>query len=318
MAETTGGRKLQNNLIGLEPRQFDAYVDAIQTSGGLIAKMSPDVEALVWTDYARPDLLEATLEDNQQLRFVQLPFAGVDAFSKIISRYPQITFTSAKRSYSEPVAEHALLLCMALGRIIPERVRAKSWGKKHADSLFDAEVLIVGGGGIAQQLVKLLAPMRSRVTVIRKRPAEPFDNSEYSKVAGFDALDKNLAKAEFVIIACALTQETRFLFNEERFRVMRKDAYLVNVARGEIVNQEDLVLALNSGEIAACATDVTYPEPLPDDSEMWGVENLLITPHTADTMPIVTKLFALRLKENVTAWLSGAEPVGIVDPSLGY
>ena len=309
---------MQNNLIGLEPRQFDAYVDAIQSSGGLIAKMGPDVGALVWTDYARPDLLEAMLEENPQLRFVQLPFAGVDAFSKIIAGHPEITFASAKRSYSEPVAEHALMLCMALGRIIPERVRAKSWGKKHADSLFDAEVVIVGGGGIAQQLVELLAPMRSLVTVIRKRPREPFDNSQHSRVAGFDELDESLARAQFVILACALTPETRFLFNAERFKLMRKDAYLVNVARGEIVNQEDLVQALKSGEIAACATDVTYPEPLPDDHEMWGVENLLITPHTADTMPIVTRLFALRLEENVTAWLTGGEPVGIVDPGLGY
>jgi phosphoglycerate dehydrogenase-like enzyme len=318
MAEPTGDQNLQNNLIGLEPRQFDAYVDAIETSGGLIAEMGPSVEALVWTDYARPDLLEAMLEDNPQLRFVQLPFAGVDAFSQIITASPQITFTSAKRSYSEPVAEHALMLCMALGRIIPERVRAKSWGKKHADSLFDAEVVIVGGGGIAQQLVELLAPMRSRVRVVRKRPDEAFDNSRYSTVVGFDELDECISRAQFVILACALTQETRFLFDAERFKVMRKDAYLVNVARGEIVNQEDLVLALNSGEIAACATDVTYPEPLPDDHKMWGVENLLITPHTADTMPIVTRLFALRLEENVTAWLSGSEPVGIVDPGLGY
>ena len=318
MAEPTGDQNLQNNLIGLEPRQFDAYVDAIETSGGLIAKMGPNVEALVWTDYARPDLLAAMLKDNPQLRFVQLPFAGVDAFSQIIAGSPQITFTSAKRSYSEPVAEHALMLCMALGRIIPERVRAKSWGKKHADSLFDAEVVIVGGGGIAQQLVELLAPMRSRVRVVRKRPGESFGNSRYSTVVGFDELDECISRAQFVILACALTQETRFLFDAERFKMMRKDAYLVNVARGEIVNQEDLVLALNSGEIAACATDVTYPEPLPDDHEMWGVENLLITPHTADTMPIVTRLFALRLEQNVTAWLSGSEPVGIVDPGLGY
>jgi phosphoglycerate dehydrogenase-like enzyme len=309
---------LQNNLIGLEPRQFEAYVDAIETSGGQIAEMGPNVEALVWTDYARPDLLAAMLEENPQLRFVQLPFAGVDAFSQIIARHPQITFTSAKRSYSEPVAEHALMLCMALGRIIPERVRATSWGKKHADSLFDAEVVIVGGGGIAQQLVELLAPMRSRVRVVRKRPGEPFDHSRYSTIVGFDELDECIARAQFVILACALTQETRFLFDAERFRIMRKDAYLVNVARGEIVNQEDLVQALTSSEIAACATDVTYPEPLPDDHEMWGVENLLITPHTADTMPIVTRLFALRLHENVTAWLSGSEPVGIVDPGLGY
>jgi len=309
---------LRNNLIGLEPRHFDAYVDAIQTSGGLIANMGPDVEALVWTDYARPDLLEQTLKENSQLRFVQLPFAGVDAFSEIIANNPGITFTSAKRSYSEPVAEHALMLCMALGRVIPERVRAKSWGKKHADSLFDAEVVIVGGGGISQQLVELLAPMRSVVTVVRKRPAEHFQNSKYSKVVGFEELDTHLARAQFVILACALTEETRFLFNAQRFQLMRADSYLVNVARGEIVEQKDLAQALRAGEIAACATDVTYPEPLPDDHEMWGVENLLITPHTADTMPIVTRLFALRLRENISAWLAGDELVGVVDPDLGY
>ena len=309
---------MRNNLIGLEPRHFDAYVDAIQTSGGLIANMGPDVEALVWTDYARPDLLEQTLKENSQLRFVQLPFAGVDAFSEIIANNPGITFTSAKRSYSEPVAEHALMLCMALGRVIPERVRAKSWGKKHADSLFDAEVVIVGGGGISQQLVELLAPMRSVVTVVRKRPAEHFQNSKYSKVVGFEELDTHLARAQFVILACALTEETRFLFNAQRFQLMRADSYLVNVARGEIVEQKDLAQALRAGEIAACATDVTYPEPLPDEHEMWGVENLLITPHTADTMPIVTRLFALRLRENISAWLAGDELVGVVDPDLGY
>lgn len=309
---------MKNNLIGLEPRQFDAYVDAIQTSGGEIAEMSPAVEALVWTDYARPDLLAETLEANPQLIHVQLPFAGVDAFSQIIKQNPKISFTSAKRSYSEPVAEHALMLCMALGRVIPERVKAKSWGRKHADSLFDSEVLIVGGGGIAQQLVELMAPMRSKVTVVRKRPSEPFKNSAFSKVVGFSELDERLKSAQFVILACALTEETRFLFDADRFSKMRSDAYLVNVARGEIVNQEDLVAALKNGVIAACATDVTYPEPLPDDHEMWRVENLLITPHTADTMPIVTRLFALRLKQNVTAWLSGSDPVGVVDPNLGY
>lgn len=309
---------MPNNLIALEPRQFEAYVEAIEASGGNVSPLGPDVHALVWTDYARPDLLSNAVAENPQLRFVQLPFAGVDAFSKLIADYPGVTFTSAKRSYSEPVAEHALMLCMALGRVIPERVRAKSWGKKHADSLFDAEFLIVGGGGIAQQLVELLAPLRSRVTVVRKRPAEPFENSAYSKVVGFGQLDEKLESAQFVVLACALTAETRYLLDKRRFGLMRPDSYLVNVARGEVVNQEDLVEALHSGEIAACATDVTYPEPLPEDHEMWRVENLLITPHTADTMAIVTRLFALRLRENISAWLAGDELVGIVDPALGY
>ncbi len=303
-----------NNLVALEPKQFPAYLEAIEIAGGKVVPLSSDVEALVWTDYARPDLLAETLDSNPQLKWVQLPFAGVDAFNSVLQK--PVLFTSAKRSYSEPVAEHALMLCMALGRVIPERVRAKSWGKKHADSLFDADVLIVGGGGIAEKLVALLLPFRSRITVIRKRPDQRFVNGP--KVVGFDQLDAELPKAQFVILACALTDETRFLFDEDRFSKMRSDAYLVNVARGEVVEQGALLSALADGVIAGAATDVTYPEPLPDGHPMWEEPKLLITPHTADTMPIVTRLFAERLRVNVAAWLTGEELTGIVDPELGY
>jgi phosphoglycerate dehydrogenase-like enzyme len=305
-----------NNQIALEPRQFEAYVNAIADAGAVLTPLGPEVKALIWTDYARPDLLERALDQNPQLEWVQLPFAGVDAFAHLLSR--RVTFTSAKRSYSEPVAEHALMLAMALGRVLPKRVRATSWGKKHADSLYDEKVVIVGGGGIAQELVKLLEPFRSRVTVIRKRPEEQFDTGEHSKVLGFEALDTELARAKFVILACALTDETRGLFNAERFALMQADAYLVNVARGEVIVQEELLQALDAGQIAGAALDVTYPEPLPDGHPLWGREDLIITPHTADTMPIVQRLFSERLRVNISAWLKSEKLTGVVDPELGY
>ena len=305
-----------NNLIALEPKKVPAYVEAITESGGQIAGLSAEVKALIWTDYSNPQLLQQTLDQNPQLGWVQLPFAGVDAFSFLLDR--PITFTSAKRSYSEPVAEHALALCLAMARVIPERVRATSWGRQFADSLFDEEVLIIGGGGIAEQLAKLLVPFRSNVTVCRKRSAEPFMPGFSGQVVGFEQLDEELARAKFVVLACALTDETRHLMNQQRFELMRDDSYLVNVARGEVVNQEDLVSALKSGAIAAAATDVTYPEPLPEDHPMWQLDNLIITPHTADVLAMVTRLFADRLRVNVTAWLCGAELTGRVDSKLGY
>jgi phosphoglycerate dehydrogenase-like enzyme len=260
--------------------------------------------------------LADTLEANPQLEWVQLPFAGVDAFNQIIQAKP--VFTSAKRSYSEPVAEHALMLCMALGRILPERIRATSWGKKHADSLFDAEVLIVGGGGIAEQLVEMLLPFRSKITVVRKRPDSSFLPGFSGRIVGFEELDAELPKAQFVVLACALTDETRFLFNSDRFALMRADSYLVNISRGEIVDQDALLVALSSGQIAGAATDVTYPEPLPEGHPMWSEPRLIITPHTADTLPQVTRLFSERLRVNVNAWLSGQELTGVVDKELGY
>lgn len=305
-----------NNLVALEPKQINAYVDAIEASGGKLSTLGPDVRALVWTDYSRPDLLSETIAQNPQLDWVQLPFAGVDAFKEII-KLP-LRFTSAKRSYSEPVAEHALMLAMALGRILPQRVKAHSWGKKHAESLYDEEVLIVGGGGIAQELVKLLAPFRARVSVVRNRPVETFETYGVAKVFGFDALSKELPKAKFVFLACALTDQTKGLFDAGTFARMREDSYLVNVARGEVVDQSALLEALDAGEIAGAALDVTYPEPLPDNHPLFGRDDVIITPHTADTMQIVQRLFAERLKVNVSAWLAGHELVGLVDPRLGY
>ena len=305
-----------NNFVALEPKQFPAYLEAIESAGAKVVPMGPEVRALVWTDYANPQGLADTLEANPQLEWVQLPFAGVDAFNQIIQAKP--VFTSAKRSYSEPVAEHALMLCMALGRILPERIRATSWGKKHADSLFDAEVLIVGGGGIAEQLVEMLLPFRSKITVVRKRPDSSFLPGFSGRIVGFEELDAELPKAQFVVLACALTDETRFLFNSDRFALMRADSYLVNISRGEVVDQDALLVALSSGQIAGAATDVTYPEPLPEGHPMWSEPRLIITPHTADTLPQVTRLFSERLRVNVNAWLSGKELTGVVDKELGY
>lgn len=307
---------VENNLIALEPKQFPAYAAAIEAAGAQVAALSPEVEALVWTDYSRPDLLAETLLGNPQLRWVQLPFAGVDAFRDLLGH--KVIFTSAKRSYSEPVAEHALMLAMALGRVLKLRSQAKSWGKKHADSLYDNRVLVVGGGGIAQELVRLLEPFRSEVIVVRKRPDQPFEHSGYSRCVGFEQLDGELGDAQFVILACALTDETRFLFDAKRFALMRSDAYLVNVARGEVIDQPALEDALQLGVIAGAAIDVSYPEPLPEGHPLWEVENLIITPHTADTMAIVTNLFVQRLGENVRAWLLGEDLVGVVDSKLGY
>jgi phosphoglycerate dehydrogenase-like enzyme len=278
--------------------------------------MSSDVEALVWTDYARPDLLVETLDANPQIKWVQLPFAGVDAFSHIIQR--PITFTSAKRSYSEPVAEHALMLATALGRNIPQRVKASSWGKKFAASLYDQQVLIVGGGGIAQELVRLLAPFRAKVSVVRMRTSESFETHGVATILGFDALDAELAKSKFVFLACALTDQTRRLFDASRFGLMRSDSYLVNIARGEVIDQDALLAALDAGQLAGAGIDVASPEPLPDGHPLFGRDDLIVTPHTADTGEMIQRLFAERLRVNVAAWLNNESLTGVVDPELGY
>lgn len=288
--------------IAIEPFSKPEFVLAVEASGGVISQLVPDVEALIWTDYARPDLLRTTLDANPQLEWVQLPFAGVDAFADLFSRSP--VFTSAKAAYSQPVAEHALALCLALGRAIPKRVLAKSWGEKFAVSLYESRVLIIGAGGIAKELEALLEPFGCPVVCLGS--------------GNISRIDSELAQADFVVVACALTEATRGLFDKRTLSQMKQTAFLVNVARGAIVVTADLIDSLVAGDIAGAALDVTDPEPLPDGHPIWDAPNVIITPHTADTDAQVTRMFAERIRLNVAAYLSKSAWVGVVDKELGY
>jgi phosphoglycerate dehydrogenase-like enzyme len=181
--------------------------------------------------------------------------------------------------------------------------------------LFGQPVTIIGGGGIATVLLRLLGPFRAQVTVVRRRP-EPLAGAV--RTLGDDRLHEALASAAAVILVLALTPATRKLIGRAELAVMESDAWLVNVARGGVVDTDALVEALRSGQIGGAALDVTDPEPLPDGHPLWDLPNCLITPHTADTEEMTRPLLARRITENVQRLTAGQELVGRVDPDLGY
>ena len=304
---------IDRNKVTIAPKSFPAYEQAVIDSGSFLAELDQSVGALIWTDYSDPNGLKDLLSRNPQLEFVQLPFAGVDAFQEVLSA--PVRFACAKGSYREPVAEHALMLAMALGRVIPERVRATRWGRKFAASLYDANILIVGAGGITEELIKQLTPFRCNITVVRNRPGHLDGASTTVQLA---ELDNYLPSADWVFLACSLTDATRNLFDLQRFKKMKPSAYLVNVARGPVINTLDLVTALNEEIIAGAGVDVTDPEPLPDGHPLWSAQNVIITPHTADTNAQVVRLFSIRIRENLAAYKGLGDWVGLVDPELGY
>lgn len=305
---------MANNLVSIEPKSFPEYEVALERAGGKFSPMASNVRGLIWTDYSSPKALGELIDANPQLEWVQLPFAGVDAFSAQLEK--KVLFTSAKGAYREPVAEHALMLALALGRKIPIRVRATSWGKSEAFSFYDSKVLLIGAGGISEELVKLLAPFRAEITVVRNNRELAFAGAK--QVAGLDQLDDLLPEADLVILTCALTDLTRGLINYRRLALFKPTAYLVNVARGPIIVSDDLIQALDERLLAGAGLDVTDPEPLPDGHGFFGRDDLILTPHTADTKEIVTRLFAARIEHNVRAFLGNGSWVGRVDPTLGY
>src|SRR5690606_26635828 len=137
------------------------FVSAIERGGGTVAPLSKATRGLVWLSYSRAAELGPVLRANPGIEWVQLPWAGVDAFADAIAQHassPKPLWTSAKGAYSQPVAEHALGLVLALLRGLPERARARRWGEKSGISLYGKHVLIVGAGGVAREIIRLLEP----------------------------------------------------------------------------------------------------------------------------------------------------------------
>jgi len=289
--------------------------EAIRRGGGQAVTLDQDPVGLVWTDGGAMDALRATLATRPRIGWVQLPQAGVErAFQAgVVDRQRQ--WTSAKGAFAEPVAEHALALILAGLRQLKVRALARSWGEPAGESLFGQPVTVVGAGGIAAVLLSLLEPFGTPVTVVR-RHAEPVPGA--ARTLSPQRLSEALVGARAIVLTVALTPQTRGLIGRAELTAMEPDAWLVNVARGAVVDTGALVEALRTGQIGGAALDVTDPEPLPAGHPLWDLPNCLITPHTADTEEMTQPLLAARIADNVRRLAAGQELVGLLDPGAGY
>lgn len=304
--------------IALMPRHNETFAAAVAAGGGTVAELSENTRGLIWLSSQNPQQLADTLDAYPGIGWVQLPWAGVDAFAHVLAAKarPGLVWTSAKGAYAEPVAEHALALSLALLRVFPTRVRATSWSTlAEGRSLYGLDVVIVGAGGIAVEMLRLLEPFAVHTTIVR-RSSEPMPGAD--RTVPPSALAEVLPQADLVIVAAASTQETRHMFGPREFDLMKPTAYLVNIARGGLVDTDALVTALSTGSIAGAGLDVTDPEPLPDGHPLWDEPNCLITPHSADTPDMTAPLLAERIRLNVEAFLGDGRFVGVVDPIAGY
>jgi len=307
--------ELKRVTVAVGPAEEGWAVEAIRRGGGEPVRLDQGPSGLVWTVARAIGELGEVLRAYPGIAWVQLPMAGIERVAEAGLLDGGRQWTSAKGAYAEPVAEHALALLLAGLRCLPERARARSWGKPAGLSLFDQPVTIVGGGGIATALIGLLAPFRTRVTIVRRSP-EPVAGAVTTVTASH--LHEALAGARAVVLALALTPGNRGLIGREELDLMDERAWLVNVARGGLVDTDALVEALRAHSIGGAALDVTDPEPLPAAHPLWDLPNCLITPHTADTEEMTRPLLAARITENVRRLATGQELTGRVDPELGY
>jgi phosphoglycerate dehydrogenase-like enzyme len=239
-----------------------------------------------------------------RLRYIQSIGAGVDQFPQSQLAERRIRLASAQGVNARAVSEHAMALVLAMARKLPEACRnqaSKVWRgmigdvTRREDELGGKTLLIVGLGGIGGRLAQLARAFDMRVIGIRKHPAA----SEGVEVHGADALHQLLPEADFVVLTVPLTAETEKLIDARALNCMQPTSYLINVARGRVIDEAALVMALGEKRIAGAGIDVTVEEPLPTASPLWDLPNVLITPHTAgETRQYEDNVLAI-LEENL-------------------
>ncbi|MGH9135220.1 MAG: D-isomer specific 2-hydroxyacid dehydrogenase family protein [Ilumatobacteraceae bacterium] len=290
----------------------DWLAEAIAEGGGHLVALS-EADGVIWADPRDPAALEAALPAARNAKWVQLPFAGIENFVHLID--DEHVWTCGKGVYAEPVAELALALAIGGLRGVAQYARSTEWTRPVGRNLLGGRVSILGGGGIAESLVRLLQPFDCHITVVRQNVSH-MDGVD--DVLEADRYADALAGADVVVLALALTPETEGIIGRGEFELMEGHAWLINVARGRHVLTDDLVDALRDGAIGGAGLDVTDPEPLPAGHALWSLPNCIITPHVGNTPEMAKPLLAERVTANVRRFAHGDELIGLVDTKRGY
>ncbi|HWY69305.1 MAG TPA: D-2-hydroxyacid dehydrogenase [Terriglobales bacterium] len=280
-----------------------------------------DAEVLIgWQ--LRPEQFKAA----SRLRWIHATTAAVHQlmFPELVAS--DVRVTNSTSIHGPVVAEHAIALVFALAKGLNFAVRYQTqghWGQQGLWSsplrpreLAGATLGVIGLGAIGRECVRLAKALGMSVVALREHPEKGSEGSD--RVFGPTQLDQLLAEAEYVLLAAPLTGKTRALFNDEAFSKMRGDACFLNISRGDLVDEQALERALRSRKIRAAALDVFQTEPLPLESPLWNLDNLLITPHSAALTEKLWDRHLLRITENLRRYVAGTPLLGEVDKRRGY
>lgn len=295
-------------------------VVSVEDDAALPAALA-DADAFVgW--HLPPDQFERA----RRLRWIHSASAGIEE-----SLYPalvasDVVLTNSTGLHSICIPEHVIGQMLVLARNFHEAVRLQARGEwnrfaviAHQGGLRElhgSNLAILGAGPIGANLARLAAAFGMRVRIMRRDASRPIEHAE--AVVPPSQLHALLGWADFVVLAVPLTAETRGMIGGAELRAMRSSAYLINVARGEVVDEAELVRCLRSGGIAGAALDVFDEEPLPPDHPLWSLGNAVLTPHISGyTATYFDRMLAL-FEDNLGRFLAGEPLRNVVDKRLGY
>lgn len=257
-----------------------------------------------------------------RLQWIQWLGAGVETcVQQPLLREHHLLLTNMQRTAAPSMAEHVLALMFAESRHLDYFWRQQELGHWAEDTpqLTDLEgktVLVVGLGGIGTEVARRAHALGMRVTATR---ASGHTGPDFVSYVGLpDELPKLAREADYIVNCAPLTSQTTGIFNAEFFAGLKPTAYFLNVGRGKSVVSADLAAALTSGRLAGAALDVVEPEPLPAQSPLWHVPNLIITPHVSADTAVTAEERVVLLRENLRRYAAGEALLAVVDIGRGY
>jgi phosphoglycerate dehydrogenase-like enzyme len=284
------------------------------------------------------ELFLAATRENAQLRWVHSATAGIGSMLYAEMLASDVLLTNSAGIHAPPMAETVMGMILHFARGLDVAVRAQAdgvWAAHRfeeepgvAREIAGATVGIVGLGGIGREVAWRARALGMQVVAVRRRgmgagasagaSASVGDEWETAVLRGADALRTLLAGSDYVVVAVPSTRETRGMIGAAELAALRPGAVLINVARGDIVDEDALVEALRGGRLRGAALDVFRTEPLPPESALWTLPNVLITPHVSGTTDRFWARETELITENVARYLGGRALRNIVDKRVGY
>jgi phosphoglycerate dehydrogenase-like enzyme len=283
-----------------------------------LADALPGADVLLAWDFRSHALTEA-LPTAKELRWVHAASAGVNHLLSDRVKSSELIVTNSRGVFDEPMAEYVLALVLAFAKDLPTTLRLqheRRWRHRETEGLSGRKALVAGTGPIGRAIGRKLAAVGMTVTGVGRTPRD--EDPDLGRVLPMDRLPDALSSADWVVLAAPLTEDTRGMIDTAALAAMKPTARLINVGRGPLVAQDDLVVALRTGDIAGAALDVFADEPLPDDSPLWTMPNVIVSPHmSGDVVGWRSELVAL-FQDNLTRYLDDRPLRNVVDKQRGY
>jgi len=272
---------------------------------------------------------EDILERAHHLRWFQFPGAGIDNLQRtgLLSKGSSVVVTSVAGIHAIPISEYVLASMLMFAHRFPEMVRlqqqhnwayGRRWNALRGTELAGKTLGVIGLGGIGRRIAQLGRAFGMRVIGLRRSASSEKSDPDVDELFAPNRLRDLLGASDYVVLAVPLTPETERMIGEHELLAMRPSAYLVNISRGRVVDEQALIRALQSGWIGGAGLDVTVEEPLSKASPLWDMPNVILTPH----MSGLTDRYSARLTEvfteNLRRYRAGKPLLHVVDPARGY